>query len=146
MMDHRHEKSVALALVIGILTVIFCLIIADGILGINGLKVDHGVRFRVKTGAIVFWVFIVGLPLVVMKWVRWLHTLPNLLLYFVMYFPVYYYFGSSGGHAFLEPDVLLPLPVWAYALFTAVAFWGIQSMVLCMCDIIRFLWKKCKKA
>ena len=143
---NKHERSVAFALVIGILTVIFCLIIADGLLGINGLKVDHGVRFDVKTGAIIFWVFVLGLPLAVVKWVRWIHTIPNLILYFAMYFPVYFYFGRSGGHALLEPDVLLPLPVWLYALFTAVVLWGIQSVIFAICDIVRIVWKKCKNA
>ncbi len=147
---HHHEKSIALALVMGLLTMIFCLVIADGLLGIQGSRVDNGdgtgyLDTDVKTGAIVFWIFLIGLPLVVAKWVRWVHTIPNLLLYFVVYFPVCYHFGSSIFHTFLDQGSLLSV-TWLSALITAAVFWGMQSVIFIVCDIGRYVWKKCKKA
>ena len=150
MKNQNHEKSIGFALVMGLLTMIFCLVIADGLLGIQGSRVDNGggtdyLDTDVKTGAIVFWIFLIGLPVLVAKCVRWVHTIPHLLLYFALYFPVSFHFGSSISHTFLDRAGLFSV-TWLSALITAVVFWGVQSVIFIICDIARYVWKKCKNA
>lgn len=63
--------------VMGILTVLLCLIVSDDLLGLNSPPA------RSQIGHYVFWVSLIGLPLLFYKFVSWRYTLLNIPLYFL---------------------------------------------------------------
>lgn len=63
--------------VMGILTILLCLIVSDDLLGLNSLPA------RSRMGHYVFWVSLIGLPLLFYKFVSWRYTLLNIPLYFL---------------------------------------------------------------
>ena len=67
--------------VMGILTILLCLIVSDDLLGLNSPPA------RSQIGHYVFWVSLIGLPLLFYKFVSWRYTLLNIPLYFLLYFP-----------------------------------------------------------
>ena len=63
--------------VMGILTILLCLIVSDDLLGLNSPPA------RSQIGHYVFWVSLIGLPLLFYKFVSWRYTLLNIPLYFL---------------------------------------------------------------
>ena len=63
--------------VMGILTILLCLIVSDDLLGLNSPPA------RGQMGHYVFWVSLIGLPLLFYKFVSWRYTLLNIPLYFL---------------------------------------------------------------
>lgn len=63
--------------VMGILTILLCLIVSDDLLGLNSPPA------RSQMGHYVFWVSLIGLPLLFYKFVSWRYTLLNIPLYFL---------------------------------------------------------------
>lgn len=150
MKERKFETSVVFALLLALLTIIFCLVIADGMLGLNGFKFDHGhgagtIYPNVRIGNIVFWAFLIGLPVLFSRWVQWRYTILNWLLYFLMYFPVYYAFGLSHNHGLLQTGGFFAFPPWVNALFVGVGFFLIQSAVYVLCNLVGFLARKLRR-
>ena len=83
MNQHGIFKKWLWAGVMGILTILLCLIVSDDLLGLNSPPA------RSQMGHYVFWVSLIGLPLLFYKFVSWRYTLLNIPLYFLLYFPVY---------------------------------------------------------
>ena len=77
--------------VMGILTILLCLIVSDDLLGLNSPPA------RSQMGHYVFWVSLIGLPLLFYKFVSWRYTLLNIPLYFLLYFPAYELCGLFLG-------------------------------------------------
>ena len=69
--------------VMGILTILLCLIVSDDLLGLNSPPA------RSQIGHYVFWVSLIGLPLLFYKFVSWRYTLLNIPLYFLLCFSAY---------------------------------------------------------
>ncbi len=63
--------------VMGILTILLCLIVSDDLLGLNSPPA------RSQMGHYIFWVSLIGLPLLFYKFVSWRYTLLNIPLYFL---------------------------------------------------------------
>ena len=63
--------------VMGILTILLCLIVSDDLLGLNSPPT------RSQIGHYVFWVSLIGLPLLFYKFVSWRYTLLNIPIYFL---------------------------------------------------------------
>lgn len=63
--------------VMGILTILLCLIVSDDLLGLNSPPA------RSQMGHYVFWVSLIGLPLLFYKFVSWRYTLLNIPIYFL---------------------------------------------------------------
>ena len=80
--------------VMGILTILLCLIVSDDLLGLNSPPA------RSQMGHYVFWVSLIGLPLLFYKFVSWRYTLLNIPLYFLLYFPIYELCGLKHTHYF----------------------------------------------
>ena len=77
MNQHRIFKKWLWAGVMGILTILLCLIVSDDLLGLNSPPA------RSQIGHYVFWVSLIGLPLLFYKFVSWRYTLLNIPLYFL---------------------------------------------------------------
>lgn len=81
MNQHRIFKKWLWAGVMGILTILLCLIVSDDLLGLNSPPA------RSQIGHYVFWVSLIGLPLLFYKFVSWRYTSLNIPLYFLLYYP-----------------------------------------------------------
>ena len=77
MNQHGIFKKWLWAGVMGILTILLCLIVSDDLLGLNSPPA------RSQIGHYVFWVSLIGLPLLFYKFVSWRYTLLNIPLYFL---------------------------------------------------------------
>ena len=93
-------------------------------------------------GHYVFWVSLIGLPLLFYKFVSWRYTLLNIPLYFLLYFPAYELCGLKHTHLFLQTGGFISFPVWFGAALVAACFGGIQSLVYLVCHIAFHLLKK----
>ena len=122
--------------VMGILTILLCLIVSDDLLGLNSPPA------RSQMGHYVFWVSLIGLPLLFYKFVSWRYTLLNIPLYFLLYFPIYELCGLKHTHLFLQTGGFISFPVWFGAALVIACFWGIQSLVYLICHIAFHLLKK----
>ena len=77
MNQHGIFKKWLWAGVMGILTILLCLIVSDDLLGLNSPPA------RSQIGHYVFWVSLIGLPLLFYKFVSWRYTLLNIPIYFL---------------------------------------------------------------
>ena len=148
------------AVVMGILTVVFCLVIADGILGTDGHMLTRGPLFSNEpfagtydpndgTGLVFFWVSILAITALFVLRLPWRYTWVNLVLYFVLWFPVSAAFGNSPQHTYLDkttsafltigPDLSFLRPI-----VSAVWFWLIQSTVYLVFHTGAILLRKVK--
>lgn len=127
--------------IMGILTILLCLVVADGMIGLNHPPARKYIEF---IGAVVFWVGIIALPLIFYKCVKWRYTLLNLPLYFLLYFPVCSVFGLKQEHLFLESGGFLSFPASWGAIVVSFLFWGLQSLVYLIANIIFCAIKKRK--
>lgn len=127
------------ASIMGILTTLLCLVIADGMIGLNYPPARKHIEY---IGATVFWFGIIALPLIFHKWVKWRYTLMNLPLYYLLYFPIYEAFGLRHEHLFLQSGGFLELPVSFGAISAAVVIWVLQCFVYLIIHIVLYTIKK----
>ena len=139
------------AILMALLTVIFCLVIADGILSTDGHAKAGEWYVKDRTGLIFFWVSLVLITSVFSFFVEWNHIWAVIPVCFLLYFPVSAYFGESPQHTYLDksamavinigPDMDLLRPV-----FVAVWFWMVQSAIFFVCRFAGMILKNLKKA
>lgn len=126
--------------IMGVLTILLCLVVADDILGLNAPPA------RSQMGYPIFWVSLIGLPLLFYKLTPWRYTLLNIPLYFLLYFPVYELCGLKHTHLLLKAGGFIEFgPLWGAMLVVAL-FWGVQSFVYFVCNVVLHFWKVRKGA
>ena len=159
-MEDKKRKKLINSCFMGLLTVIFCLVIADGILGTDGHAVTRGPLFSNHayagtydpndgTGLLFFWISIIAITVLFVPRLEWRYTWVNLPVYFILWFPASAVFGESPQHTFLDksasafltigPDIGFLRPV-----FAAVFFWLVQSAVYLLFNTAAFLLRKAK--
>lgn len=140
-----------------ILTVIICMAVADGFIGIRGTVqnyVDLGngyhsfdLAINDLTGRYVFWAGIIGIPILFFGKVRIKSTWINMPLFFVAWYVCTWIFGESPKHRYLgHPssgwisigEGLEPVGVMRL-------FWLIQVLVLLVIAVIRSGVRKLKE-
>jgi hypothetical protein len=159
--DIYMVKSIFRAMLLGVLTAFFCLFVADGIFGIRGLKVtevigqaffgpvvekwaDHSNRI----GAVIFWVFLIALPLVFSNWVKWRYTFVNLIVYFALWWVVDAVVDTHPAHAFLYSASSMMFPLWeklVKCIWVPVWLWCVQSLAYFVRNIAGRFWRKWKR-
>ena len=137
----KWKKEAIFAVIMGILTVLLCLVVADGMIGMAYPPARKHIGYM---GAAIFWIGIIALPLIFHKWAKWRYTLLNLPLYFLLYFPIYDVFGLKHEHLFLDSGGFLPLSTFWGAIMAAVVFWSLQSLVYLIVNIIFYAIKRRK--
>ena len=137
----KWKKEAIFAVIMGILTVLLCLVVADGMIGMDYPPARKHIEYM---GAAIFWIGIIALPLIFHKWAKWRYTLLNLPLYFLLYFPIYDVFGLKHEHLFLDSGGFLPLATFWGAIMAAVVFWSLQSLVYLIVNIIFYAIKRRK--
>ena len=141
-----------LAILLAALTMFFCVYVADGLFGINGLKRWEGVDGMTATfaetenriGAVIFVVSLITLPLVFSRWIRWRHTLVNYLIYPAMWYLLDAFMGHHPGHYLLSSSMGMFSgfdKVTRPVVMTSV-FFVAHSMVFLLCWSVRKLRKR----
>ena len=152
-----HLKNIFWALVMGVLTMITCLYIAERHLGIQGfIEYEYGATGRVigwslnrsfQPGLWFRWICLIGLPLLFARKVRWRYTWVNLLLFFALYFPIrmiakpwpYMFYLSDSSNGIINiPWIVLPFMMTFH-------FWGVQSLVYLAYNTVSWILKSYKK-
>lgn len=128
------------AALMGALTMFFCLYVADGIFNAQASYPIWWTKNLPKQASqIIFFVFIIGLPLLFWKKVKWRHTLVNLPLYYGLYILIYHICGLNHGYYFLNSGGFISFGPEFNGAIIAPMFWIIQSFVYLGCLIWRSL-------
>lgn len=151
-----HLKNVAWALLMGLVTMILCLFVAERILGVSGyvVSVEYGsdgemlsaVNPHIKIGLWFRRICLVVIPLVFAKKVRWRYTWVNLFLFFGLYFPFRALAGQWPAMGYLgDGGSFLPIPWILNPIIMMFHFWGVQSLFFLVYNTFQFVRKKIKK-
>ena len=127
-------KKKMLAVLMAVLTTVFCLVIADGILGTDGHADGSTWYMKDDTGLIFFWVSMTVITSVFAFFVEWKHIWIVIPVYILLYIPVSAYFGESPHHTYLDKTTFAMLTIgpdlsFMRPLITAIRFWLIQSQI-----------------
>lgn len=147
-----HLKNVLWALLMGLVTMITCLFVAERLLGIGGFvtnveyfesgEIRWSIDPHLHLGLWFRRICLVLIPLLFAHKVRWRYTWVNFFLYFALYFPmrmiaepwpVMSYMGSGSG--------ILALPWIVNPFLMMFHFWGVQSLVYLAYNGVRGLYK-----
>lgn len=105
-------KSYLFSFLLGILTVIICLAIGDGLIGVagtlgecvydeSGELIEYALHVKDPTGKIIFWSGLLLLPMILAYLIRPRHTWINLPLFVLSWYILSAIFGSHANHYFL---------------------------------------------
>jgi len=136
-------KSYFFAFLLGVLTVLICLAVGDGLIGVagtlgeciydeSGELIEYTLHVKDPTGKIIFWCGLLLLPVILAYRVRPGHTWINLPLFVLSWYILSAIFGSHANHFFLAH------PARGFIRFfeeldpfiTAVFMWLTQCIVL----------------
>ena len=108
----NKTKSYLFSFLLGILTVIICLAIGDGLIGVagtlgecvydeSGELIEYALHVKDPTGRIIFWSGLLLLPMILAYMIRPRHTWINLPLFVLSWYILSAIFGSHANHYFL---------------------------------------------
>lgn len=108
----NKTKSYLFSFLLGILTIIICLAIGDGLIGVagtlgeciyddSGELVEYTLHVKDPTGKIIFWSGLLLFPMILANWIRPRHTWINLPLFVLSWYILSAIFGSHANHYFL---------------------------------------------
>ena len=108
----NKTKSYLFSFLLGILTVIICLAIGDGLIGVagtlgecvydeSGELIEYALHVKDPTGRIIFWSGLLLLPMILAYLIRPRHTWINLPLFVLSWYILSAIFGSHANHYFL---------------------------------------------
>ena len=139
----NKTKSYLFAFLLGILTVIICLAIGDGMIGVAGTLgdcvfdeagelIEYTVHIKDPTGKIFFLSGLLLLPVILSYWIRPRHTWINLPLFVLSWYILSAIFGSHGNHYYLAHPArgFISLFEEFDPFFVAVFLWLTQLIVL----------------
>lgn len=152
-----HLKNVLWALLMGLVTMITCLYIAERHLGIHGfIEYEYGaatgrvigwsLNRSFQPGLWFKWICLIVIPILFARKVRWRYTWVNLLFYFVLYFPIrmiakpwpyMFYMSDSSSGILVIPWIILPFGMTFH-------FWGVQSIVFAGINLLRYVRRNLK--
>ena len=151
----NKTKSYLFAFLLGLLTVIVCLAIGDGLIGVAGTlgdcvydeageMIEYTVHVKDPTGRIIFWGGLLLLPVILAYWIRPRHTWINLPLYVLSWYVLSAIFGSHANHYFLAHPARGFISFFEEfdPFFVAVFMWLTQLIVLLVVKGITKLIRK----
>jgi len=108
----NKSQSYLCAFLLGLLTVIICLAIGDGLIGVagtlgecvydeSGELIEYTLHVKDATGRIIFWCGLLLLPVILSYLIRPGHTWINLPLFVLAWYILSAIFGSHANHYFL---------------------------------------------
>lgn len=151
-----HLKNVAWALLLGVVTMILCLFVAERFLGVSGFVMDvtytpdgdmlSRVNPHLKIGLWFRRICLVVIPLVFARKVRWRYTWVNFFVYFFLYFPMRELAGQWPGMGYMgEGGSILPVPWILNPIIMMFHFWGVQSLVYLAYNAVRWIYRFIKQ-
>ncbi len=135
-------KQILWTLLLGLLTMFFCLYIADDVLGLNQPPAK---AWRMYLGWGIHWVFLIGLPILLHKRIAWYYTLLNLPLYYLLFLLADAVCGLRHHHWFLSSSGFFSFGAGIAGAFVTIRFWMLQSLTFGGCCLFDFLKKRLKK-
>ena len=139
----NKSGSYLFACLLGLLTVIVCLAIGDGLFGVagtlgeciydeSGELIEYTVHVRDYTGKIIFWSGLLLFPVILACRIRPGHTWINLPLFVAAWYVLSAIFGSHGNHYYLAHPArgFISLFDELDPFFVAVFLWLTQLIVL----------------
>ena len=121
------KRKLSAALIMGALTLLVSLVVADHFIGLSQTPAH---QLRGVMAHIILYAGLVGFPMVFCRKTSWVYTLFNLPLYFILYFPIAEVVGSTFTHSLLRSSRgLIEFPDYFDAGITTVFFWSVQSIV-----------------
>jgi len=136
-------KSYLFAFLLGLLTVIVCLGIGDGFIGVAGTLdeceyneygelISYTLHIKDNTGKIIFWCGLLLLPIVFAYWVHPAHIWINIPVFILSWYFLSDIFGSHANHYFLAHPArgFISLFEEFDPFIVAVFMWFIQFIVL----------------
>ncbi|MBE6659084.1 MAG: hypothetical protein E7604_11680 [Ruminococcaceae bacterium] len=108
----NKPQSYLFAFILGLLTVIVCLAIGDGLIGVagtlgeciydeSGALIEYALHVKDPTGKIIFWSGLLLFPVLLAYRIHPRHTWINLPLFVLAWYVLSAIFGSHANHYFL---------------------------------------------
>lgn len=153
-MENKRRQGYVYAIIMGLLTVLVCMVIADGLIGIEGTIRDykefedgyHEFTLKVSdpTGRYIFWIGLLSIPVLFSWKTKVRYTWVNLPLYFVAWYLCSWIFGESVKHRYLAHPAqgFISIGEGFTSLWTTLLFWIVQAIVLWIITFLCFLIRK----
>jgi len=153
-MENKRKQGYLYAFVIGVLTVLVCMVIADGFIGIAGTIHDyieyedgtHEFMLKVSdpTGRIIFRIGLFCIPVLFAWKTKVKYTWINLPLYMAAWYICYFIFGESVKHRYLAHPAqgFISFGNEFTSVTTTLLFWIAQAIVLWIITFLKFMIRK----
>lgn len=153
-MENKRKEGYVYAVIMGLLTILVCLIIADGLIGIEGTIKDYkeyadGYHEFIlvtsnPTGRYVFWIGLLGISVLFSWKTKIKYTWINLPVYFAAWYLCLWIFGESVKHRYLAHPAqgFISFGEGFVSLGTTVFLWLMQVIILGIMTLLRFIINK----
>lgn len=153
-MENKRKQGYIYAIILGLLTILVCLVIADGCVGIAGTIRDYKEfadghhEFTLvtsnPTGRIIFWMGLLVLPLLFSGKTKVRYTWVNLPLYLAAWYVCLWIFGESVKHRYLAHPAqgFISFGDGFVSIGTTLLLWFVQAIVLWIMTLVRFIFRK----
>lgn len=150
-MENKRKQGYVYALIMGILTVLVCMVIADGFVGVEGTIHDykefadghHEFALKVSdpTGRYIFWIGLFGISALFSWKTKVKYTWVNLPLYLAAWYACSWIFGESVKHRYLAHPAqgFISFGEEFTVVTTTLWFWLVQAIVLWIIAFLRFI-------
>ena len=125
--------NLTVAAAIGFVTVLLCVILADGVLFFHTNPLGNAA----------FWLFLIGTGASSPFLVKWRYTLVNVFIYYFMYYPINAV-DWGGEHFFFQTGGMLKYDDDAYAITMAILLYILQSVIYMGVCLLRIRHRKNK--
>ena len=155
-MENKKVQGYVYAVIMGLLTSIICLAIADGWIGVAGTIKDfedlgngyHTFTLSTSdpTGRYIFWIGLLGLPVLFASKVKVKYTCVNLPIYLLAWYICSGIFGDSPKHQYLAHPARgwLTIGEGLEPFSVMIMLWLVQAIVLWAIAFLGFVIQKLK--
>lgn len=153
-MENKKVQGYVYTVIMGLLTTIICLVIADGLIGVAGTIQDfedlgngyHTFTLSTSdpTGRYIFWIGLIGLPVLFASKVKVKYTWLNLPIYLLAWYICSGIFGESPNHQYLAHPARgwLTIGEGLEPFSVMIMLWLVQAIVLWAIAFLRFVIQK----
>ncbi len=155
-MENKKIQGYIYAVIMGVLTVLICFVIADGLIGVEGAVRDYEdfgdgqYTYIVETsnpmGRYIFWIGLIGLPILFSKKIRVRDTWLNISIFLFSWYFCSWIFGEKGNHRYLaHPSKgFIDFGDGLESLSAVILLWGVQAIILWIIAFLYFVIRKLK--
>ena len=156
-MDNKKVQGYVYAVIMGLLTAIICLAIADGWIGVEGTIQDfedlgngyHSFTLATSdsTGRYVFWIGLLSLPALFARKMKVKYTWVNLPIYLLAWYICSGIFGDSPKHRYLAQPASgwLTIGEGLEPFSVTIMLWFVQAIVIWAIAFLCFVIRKIKR-